>query len=81
MDLRRPLGYEHPLVTDESDVDMRTHVDLLLDSPRATQDLMNQLLVRVALGEILEDVRYQPAVSSLVTAYRMIGRITDGDFR
>ncbi len=47
---------------------MGTYVDLVLDSPRATQDLMNQLVVRVALGQILEDVRYQPAISSLVTA-------------
>lgn len=65
----------------EQHSDLQTCIDLILDSPRATHDLMNQFVVRVALGLILEDVRYQQAVSSLVTAYRMIGRITDGDFR
>lgn len=60
---------------------MRTCVDQILDSPQATQDLMNQFLCRAATGQILEDVRYQGAVTSLVVAYRMIGRITNGDFR
>lgn len=60
---------------------MRTCVDQILDSPAATQDLLNQFVARTATGLILEDTRYQGAVNSLVVAYRMIGRITDGDFR
>ena len=60
--------------------DAETIVDRLLDSPEATHALMDQFMVRVATGHLLEDVRYQPAVNSLVTAYRLIGRFTDGDF-
>lgn len=48
--------------------------------PAGHQDLMNQFVARTATGLILEDLRYQGAVNALVVAYRMIGRITDGDF-
>jgi hypothetical protein len=60
---------------------METAVDQILNSPAATADLMDQFMVLTATGHILEDVRYQPAVSSLVVTYRMIGRITNGDYR
>ena len=60
--------------------DAQTIVDRLLDSPEATHALMDLFMVRVATGHLLEDVRYQPAVNSLVTAYRLIGRLTDDDF-
>lgn len=60
---------------------METAVDQILNSPIATADLMNQFMVVAATGHILEDVRFQPAVSSLAVTYRMIARITNGDFR
>ena len=56
-------------------------IDAILDSPTWTHDLMNELICRIALGLVVEDMRYQPAVNQLVVVYRMIGRITDGDFR
>lgn len=56
-------------------------IDAILDSPTSTTDLMQELICRTALGLVLEDMRYQPAVNQLVVAYRMIGRITDGNFR
>lgn len=56
-------------------------IDAILDSPTATHDLMQELLCRIALGRVLEDMRYQAAVDELVAVYRMIGRITDGNFR
>lgn len=56
-------------------------IDAILDSPTSTTDLIQELICRIALGLILEDMRYQPAVNQLVVAYRMIGRITDGKFR
>ena len=56
-------------------------IDAILDSPTSTTDLMQELICRIALGLVLEDMRYQPAVNQLVVAYRMIGRITDGKFR
>lgn len=56
-------------------------IDWMVDSPDAMHVLLDEFVVRVALGQILEDVRYQCAVDSLVTAYSMVGRITDGDFR
>ena len=56
-------------------------IDAILDSPTSTTDLMQELICRIALGLVLEDMRYQPAVDQLVVAYRMIGRITDGKFR
>ena len=56
-------------------------IDAILDSPTSTTDLMQELICRIALGLVLEDMRYQPAVNQLVVAYRMIGRITDGNFR
>lgn len=55
--------------------------DAILDSPTSTHDLMQELICRIALGHVLEDLRYQPAVDQLVVAYRMIGRITNGNFR
>ena len=42
---------------------------------------MQELIRRVALGLVLKDMRYQPAVGQLVLAYRVIGRITEGTFR
>lgn len=56
-------------------------IDAILDSPTLTHDLMNELICRIALGLVVEDMRYQPAVNQLIVVYRMIGRITDGDFR
>ncbi|MDZ5621057.1 hypothetical protein SFC88_09480 [Nocardioides sp. HM23] len=56
-------------------------IDAILDSPTSTTDLMQELICRIALGLVLEDMRYQPAVNQLVVAYRMIGRITNGNFR
>lgn len=56
-------------------------IDAILDSPTSTHDLMQELLCRIALGRVLEDMRYQAAVDDLVTIYRMIGRTTDGNFR
>lgn len=56
-------------------------IDAILDSPASIQDLMQELFCRIARGLVLEDMRYQSAVDHLVIAYRMIGRITDGDFR
>ena len=56
-------------------------IDAILDSPTSTLDLMQELICRIALGLVLEDMRYQPAVDQLVVAYRMIGRITDGKYR
>lgn len=56
-------------------------IDAILDSPISTHDLMQELVCRIALGLVLEDLRYQAAVNELVVAYRMIGRITDGNFR
>lgn len=55
-------------------------IDWIVDSPDAMHVLLDELIVRIAMGQILEDVRYQRAVNSLVTAYSMIGRITHGDF-
>ena len=55
-------------------------IDTILDSPTSTTDLLQELICRIALGLVLEDMRYQPAVNQLVVAYRMIGRITDGSF-
>jgi len=56
-------------------------IDAILDSPTSTHDLMQELICRIALGLVLEDMRYQPAVDEVVVAYRMIARITDGNFR
>ena len=56
-------------------------IDAILDSPTSTHDLMQEFICRIALGLVLEDMRYQPAVNQLVVAYRMTGRITDGKFR
>jgi hypothetical protein len=56
-------------------------IDAILDSPTSTHDLMHEFLCRIALGRVLEDMRYQDAVDELVAVYRMIGRITDGNFR
>ncbi len=56
-------------------------IDAILDSPTLTHDLMQELICRIALGCLLEDLRYQAAVDELVVAYRMIGRITDGKFK
>jgi len=56
-------------------------IDAILDSPTSTHDLMQELICRVGLGLVLEDMRYQPAVDQLVVAYRMIGRISNGNFK
>lgn len=56
-------------------------IDRILDSPTLTHDLMCELICRIAIGAVLEDVRYQAAISKLVVAYGMVGRITNGDFR
>jgi len=56
-------------------------IDRILDSPTSTHDLMCELICRIAVGAVLEDVRYQDAISKLVVAYRMVGRITNGDFK
>jgi hypothetical protein len=56
-------------------------IDAILDSPTSTHDFMQELLCRIALGLVLEDMRYQAAVNELVVVYRMIGRITAGNFR
>ena len=56
-------------------------IDAILDSPLLTHELMQELLCRIALGHVLEDTRYQPAVDELVAIYRMIGRVTHGNFR
>jgi hypothetical protein len=56
-------------------------IDAILDSPTLTHDLMNELICRIALGLVLEDMRYQPAVNQLVVAHGMIGRITRGNFK
>ena len=42
---------------------------------------MCELICRIAIGAVLEDVRYQDAISKLVVAYGMVGRITNGNFR
>lgn len=55
-------------------------IDWIVDSPDAMQVLLDEFMVRIALGQILEDVQYQCAVNSLVTAYSMVGRITHGNF-
>jgi hypothetical protein len=56
-------------------------IDRILDSPTSTHDLMCELICRIAIGAVLEDVRYQDAISKLAVAYGMVGRITNGDFR
>lgn len=56
-------------------------IDRILDSPTSTHDLMCELICRIAIGAVLEDVRYQDAISKLVIAYGMVGRITNGNFR
>ena len=48
---------------------------------RSMMVALEELICRVALGLVLEDMRYQPAVNEFVVAYCMIGRITRGNFR
>lgn len=55
-------------------------IDWIVDSPDAMQVLLDEFIVRIALGQIVEDVRYQSTVNSLVTAHSMVGRITHGTF-
>ncbi len=85
----RPKGRREPMTMDElmrliklsaARDDAQMIVDRLLDSPEATHALMNEFTMRLATGQVLEDMRYQPAVNSLVAAYGMIGRLTGGDF-
>ncbi|MEU4455429.1 hypothetical protein AB0F44_29150 [Nocardioides sp. NPDC023903] len=42
--------------------------------------LLDELIVRIAIDQLLEDVRYQRTVDSLVTAYSIVRRITGGSF-
>lgn len=55
-------------------------IDWIVDSPDAMHVLLDEFIVRIALGQILEDVRFQRTVDSLVTAHSMVGRITRGTF-
>ncbi|WP_406030279.1 hypothetical protein OG801_18175 [Nocardioides sp. NBC_00163] len=55
-------------------------IDWIVDSPDAMQVLLDEFIVRIALGQIVEDVRYQRTVNRLVTAHSMVGRITQGTF-
>lgn len=55
-------------------------IDWIVNSPDAMHVLLDEFIVRIALGQILEDVRYQRAVHRLVTAHSMVGRITHGTF-
>ncbi|MER6936169.1 hypothetical protein ABTX24_17415 [Nocardioides sp. NPDC127514] len=60
--------------------DAQEVIDWIVDSPDAMHVLLQEFIVRIALGRILEDVQYQNAVNSLTTAYSMVGRITRGNF-
>lgn len=55
--------------------------DDIIDDPELLARFMDELIVRVALGTILEDSRYQRAVNQLTVNFFQIGRITDGDFK
>ena len=60
--------------------DAQEVIDWIVDSPDAMHVLLDELIVRIAIDQLLEDVRYQRTVDSLVTAYSMVGRITGGSF-
>ncbi|SDJ96229.1 hypothetical protein SAMN05428985_10230 [Nocardioides sp. YR527] len=60
--------------------DAQEVIDWIVDSPDAMRVLLDDLIVRIAIDKLLEDVRYQRTVDSLVTAYSMVGRITGGSF-
>lgn len=60
--------------------DAQEVIDWIVDSPDAMHVVLDEFIVRIALGQILEDVRYQRAVNSLATAHSMVGRITRGHF-
>jgi hypothetical protein len=54
--------------------------DEIIDSPAALARFMDELLVRISLGALLADYRYQRSINQLIVIYFLIGRITNGDY-
>ncbi|WP_143033634.1 hypothetical protein [Nocardioides sp. YR527] len=80
---RRPMTTAELLQKIEESIsvqDAQEVIDWIVDSPDAMRVLLDDLIVRIAIDKLLEDVRYQRTVDSLVTAYSMVGRITGGSF-
>lgn len=80
---RRPMTTAGLLKRIEESIsvqDAQEVIDWIVDSPDAMHVLLDELIVRIAIDQLLEDVRYQRTVDSLVTAYSMVGRITGGSF-